>query len=377
MARTFLTRACAGFFLLAGIVGNTAAAGADTVAPVRAAPTRPNAPVAAARTAPRGLWPFTEIRGTDYVDARDLAARFGLKAAWTKPEVTLTLSDKTGVRFTFEAHQRDFYFDGLRIFLGRPALADQGVLWLSKLDVIKLVAPLFDPAEHAPALPVAPRLIVLDPGHGGIDPGNQNRTVGVNEKTFTLDVALRLKKILEAQGYRVVLTREKDVELSKNKKADLQLRDELANRLKADLFLSIHFNAVERDAGRVTGIETYALTPQFMFSAGDDNGDDMTRVAFPGNKLDFANLLLGEQMHRALLAGLKTPDRGYKRARFAVLRMLDCPGVLVESAYLSNDAEARRVATPEFRQQIAEGLATGIQNYARALAILRAMASAK
>jgi N-acetylmuramoyl-L-alanine amidase len=121
----------------------------------------------------------------------------------------------------------------------------------------------------------------------------------------------------------------------------------------------------------VSGIETYSLAPQSMLSAGADQGDDMTKTAYPGNRLDYANLLLGENLHRAMIAGLKSSDRGYKHARQAVLRMLDCPGALVECGYLSNEAEARRVATPEFRQSIAEALAAGIQNYASALATLR------
>jgi N-acetylmuramoyl-L-alanine amidase len=213
----------------------------------------------------------------------------------------------------------------------------------------------------------APRLIIIDPGHGGNDPGKENKTLGLNEKTFTLDVALRLKKLLEAQGWRVLLTRSDDHELSPSKKTDLQMRDDLANKNKADLFLSIHFNSMERDVERVTGVETYALTPQFMFSSGEEKKGDMTDVAYPGNRLDYANLLLGEQLHRAMVTMLKTPDRGFKRARHAVLRMLDCPGALVECAYLSSNTEARRVATAEFRQQIASALATGLQNYALTL----------
>jgi N-acetylmuramoyl-L-alanine amidase len=149
------------------------------------------------------------------------------------------------------------------------------------------------------------------------------------------------------------------------------MRNITANRAKADLFLSIHFNAAPES---ITGVETYSLAPQFMNSAGDDQGDDMTKAAFPGNRFDYANLLFGENLHRAMIAGLKVPDRGYKHARQAVLRMLDCPGVLVECGYLSNDAEARRIATPEFRQQIAEALADGVTDYAVALAALRAVA---
>ena len=158
------------------------------------------------------------------------------------------------------------------------------------------------------------------------------------------------------------------LELSKDKKTDLLMRDEFAVRNKADLFLSIHFNSAPES---IAGVETYSLAPQFMHSAGDDTGDDMTKAAFPGNRFDYANLLFGGQLHRAMISGLKTPDRGYKHARHAVLRLLDCPGALVECAYLSNNAEARRVATPEYRQQLAEALATGVQNYATALAALR------
>ena len=331
-------------------------------APVRAAPTRPEAPK---------LWPVTSLHGADYIDVRDIARRFGLKTVWTQPEVALALEDKSGRRFLFEAKQRDFYFDGLRVFLGEPVLRDHDSLWLSKIDVIKIVAPLFHPGEHAALLPATvPRLIVLDPGHGGIDPGNENKLVGVNEKTFTLDVAVRLKKLLEAQGWRVLLTRSDDHELSRVKTADLQMRDDLANRNKADLFLSIHFNAVSEKAERVTGVETYTLAPQFVVSTSEDKKDKMTDVPYPGNRFDNANLLFGEQLQRGLISVLKAPDRGYKRARFGMLRMLDCPGALVECAYLSNNAEARRVATPEYRQKIAQALATGLQNYSATLEAL-------
>ena len=333
-------------------------------APVKTEPPLPAAPVRAAptRPPPAVLWATTKLRNLDYVSARDVAKQFGFKLAWSKPDLAMTLSDARGVRFTFENNQKDFYFDGLRIFLGTPAVRHKDSLWISLLDVIKIVAPLARPADHVAQLPVAaPRTIVLDPG-------TQNLKLGVNEKTFTLDVAGRLRKILETSGWRVLLVRDRDTELSKDKKADLLMRDEFANHNHADLYLSIHFNSA---GPAVAGVETYALAPQFMLSAGDETGDDMTNAAYPSNRLDTANLVFGEQLHRAMIGGLKTPDRGYKHARKAVLRMLDCPGALVECGYLSNDTEARRIATPEFRQQIAESLAAGVQNYSAALAALR------
>jgi hypothetical protein len=78
-------------------------------APVRVAPTRP---------AESKLWPVTSLHGADYIDVREIARRFGLKAVWTKSDLVMALEDKSGRRLLFEAKQRDFYFDGLRIFLG-------------------------------------------------------------------------------------------------------------------------------------------------------------------------------------------------------------------------------------------------------------------
>jgi N-acetylmuramoyl-L-alanine amidase len=331
---------------------------ATTPVPVRAAPTRPVK-----------LWSFVRLRGVDYVSLRDVAERFGLKLTWKKAAVTQALSDARGVRFNFESNQRDFFFDGSRIFLGAPVLFEKDALWVSKLDLIKIVAPLIRPSEHAAYLPASrPKLIVIDPGHGGIDPGTENRKLGVNEKTFSLDVALRLKKLLELQGWQVLLTRSDDRELSKVKVIDLQMRADFANKKNADIFLSIHFNAADDS---VSGVEVYSLPAQFMLSSGSEQKDEWTNQLFPNNRFDYANLLLGDELHRGLLGSLKSPDRGYKRARWGVLRPVECPAALVECAYLSNPAEARRVMAPEFRQKIAEGLLAGLQNYAADLATLR------
>jgi N-acetylmuramoyl-L-alanine amidase len=343
---------------------------ASPAKPETAAPAKPG-PVRAAPTRPDQVWPFTKFRGLDYVAVRDIAKRYGLKAAWTKPGVLLALSDSRGVRFTFERDQRDFYLDGARIFLGELTYLAGDDLWVPKLDVIKTIAPLFAPADHASFLPEAPKLIVIDPGHGGTDPGKQNLRLKLDEKDMTLDVALRLRKLLEVSGYKVVLTRSTDTRFSNSPAVDLPMRAEVANKAGADLFISLHFNAVDRDPERVSGVETYVLTPQFQVSTQPEQDKAMLKEYYPGNRQDTASALLGYNLHRQLVRDLKASDRGYKRYRYAVLRTLKCPGVLVEAAYLSNDAEARRIATPEFRQQIAEAVAEGVDNYAATLAALR------
>ena len=209
---------------------------------------------------------------------------------------------------------------------------------------------------------------MLDAGHGGIDPGTRNLALHLEEKNVTLDVVLRLRKLLERRGYRVILTRSDDTKLAVAQRTDLELRAEVASRAKADLFLSVHFNSA---APTVTGTETYVMTPQFQASSGGGK-DDVVDKAFPGNRQDFANAVLGYQLHRSLLAGLKTADRGYKRGRLLVLNFSECPAALVEPAYLSSPSEGSRLATPEFRQQIAGAIADGIDRYSAVLASMRA-----
>jgi N-acetylmuramoyl-L-alanine amidase len=328
-------------------------------------------PVRTAPTRPVQVWPFTKFRGLDYVSVRDIAKRYGLKAAWTTRNAVMTLADARGVRFTFEKDQNDFHLDGARVFLSELTFQSGDNLWIAKADVIKTIAPLYAPADHAAFLPPPPRLIVLDPGHGGTDPGMQNAKLKLEEKDMTLDVALRLKKLLEVRGYRVVMTRSTDKRFSNSPSIDLPLRAQVANKEKADLFISIHFNAVDRNPERVAGVETYVITPQFQVSTQPEQDKAMLKEQYPGNRQDMANAVLGFSLHRQLVTDLKSSDRGYKRYRYAVLRTLECPGVLVEAAYLSNDVEARRVATPEFRAQIAEALADGVSNYTATLAALR------
>lgn len=108
----------------------------------------PEAPARAAPARPAHLWPFTKIDGVEWVKLDDVAAHYRLKSAWSKPGVEMTLADARGVRFRFEANQRDFYLDGVRVFLGRPVLLHRAGLLITRLDVIKNLSPLLRPEEH-------------------------------------------------------------------------------------------------------------------------------------------------------------------------------------------------------------------------------------
>jgi len=313
------------------------------------------------------LWPFIRLYNTDYVDVRAIAERYGLKTSWVVRDRIMQAADAQGrVRLRFENKSRDFEFDGVRVFLGESTALSEESLYVSKIDVIKTIVPLLVPAEHAGQLPAPPRLIVLDAGHGGIDSGARNLALHLEEKNVTLDVVLRLRKLLERRGYRVVLTRDDDTKLAVAQRPDLEQRAEIGSRVKADLFLSVHFNA---GPATVTGTETYVMTPQFQASSGSGK-EDVVDKASPGNRQDFANAVLGYQLHRGLLDGLKTADRGFRRGRLLVLCFSECPAALVEPAFLSNPTEAHRLETPEFRQQIAEALADGIDGYSAVLAAI-------
>ena len=177
----------------------------------------------------------------------------------------------------------------------------------------------------------------------------------MSEKDLTLDVALRLETILTAQGFEVIQTRREDIYV------DIADRGEQSR--VADLFISIHFNAAGNPDAE--GTETYVLTPAGQRSTGDHSTTSADALPTErGNQTDAWNAILGYQMHDALIGKLGTFDRGLKRARFAVLRLTEVPAVLIEAGFLSNEAEATRLASPTRRGEIAESIANGIVSYA-------------
>jgi N-acetylmuramoyl-L-alanine amidase len=315
--------------------------------------------------------PTQRIMGVDYVGLQAAGDALGLRESSSLLGRDFTLSGPAH-RVDFEVNSRDILVDGLRVFLGDPTVGREGRLYVSKTDFERRLIPFLRPELAGPP-PGHPRLIVIDPGHGGKDPGKQNLRLGIMEKTCTLQVAFRLRKLLEASGYKVIMTRTDDRQLGPDKETDLQRRPEIANLAHADLFISIHFNAIANDT-RTTGSEVYSFVPEFQRSSNswsDRKGDDSLREMSPANRQDAWNALLAHAVHRQLMSDLHTMDRGEKIMHLAVLRPLQCPGILVESAFLSNDAEARRVASPAFQQRIAEAFLAGIDDYARIVDSLR------
>lgn len=318
--------------------------------------------------------PATYLRsgGLEYVDMIDVCGRLGLRFYFTRDAHSMTLrgaGHEAVLTPPGDATHRELFFDGVHVYLGDRVIAQGGRLYITRTDYEKRVLPLFRPDLLWPPLR-RPRIILLDPGHGGPDPGTQNFRYHLREKDLTLDVALRLRPLLQAQGWTVFLTRTRDMQLVPDKIADLVTRAHLAARYHADVFLSIHFDAGPYPSARGSMILTYPPAGQRSSKAWGARSD--AQGPMPGNRLDAWNTVLANAVYHNLPRELRTNDFGERIQDISVLRNNgECPAALVESAYLSNDAEAQRLLKPAFRQQIAEVLAAGLRDYASLLARLQ------
>jgi len=216
--------------------------------------------------------------------------------------------------------------------------------------------------------------VVIDPGHGGHDPGAQSN--GVTEAELVLDVALRLEKLLLEQHVAVVMTRRTDEFIP------LEERTAIANRECADLFLSIHANASQVAAAR--GVETYFLNfttnPAAEAVAARENATStMTMTNLPelvktiamNNKVvesrELATLVQGATIRRLRLQNKTVKDLGVKQAAFVVLIGAQMPSVLAEISFVTNKSEAGLLKQPAYRQRIAQGLMEGLVKYQTSL----------
>jgi N-acetylmuramoyl-L-alanine amidase len=181
-------------------------------------------------------------------------------------------------------------------------------------------------ARRAPKDSDATTTVVIDAGHGGYDrggiPGQR-----VSEKDMTLDVAQRLKKVLAANGYRVVMTRDSDVFVP------LGTRVAIANAYSNAIFVSVHFNSARRSGAG--GIETYFYSRE--------------------------SLPLASAVHYYVAGGAPSSNRNVRRRGYFVLRKTTAPAVLVECGFLTNPTEAALAQTASYRQKLAEEIAAGVR----------------
>lgn len=199
-------------------------------------------------------------------------------------------------------------------------------------------------------------MIVLDPGHGGQDSGAMCGSL--MEKDLTLDVALRAKSLLRASGYTAILTRDRDRYLS------LAERAAVGNKLDDSLFVSIHFN--DGKGATASGVETYyalrrpaarsGLLAWLPFWPRDDSGRLVTR-----------SQSLADFIQSALVERTRAINRGIKSEQYYVIANVRHPAALVEGGFITNSQEVTKLASEQYRQQIANAIRDGVERYHHAV----------
>ena len=283
----------------------------------------------------------------DRESIRELAARYRFSVpSKTGDPMILTRKDGT---LTFGANSRKCLYNGVLVWLNAPTMKQDDGSWaVAAVDIEATLDAILEPKASVRA---APPVVVIDPGHGGDDTGAKYAAKDLVEKQLVLHIAKRVCRALLDAGVKAQLTRKRDRTLS------LAARTRAAKNANADLFVSIHMNSAGND--QAEGLETYVLPAAgYAATAGGANAP-----ASPGNGHDRASMTLAYFVHKELLAGLKSPDRGIRRARFSVLRRAPCPAILIECGFLSHAEEGKKFATSEHRNRAADSIVRGIQAY--------------
>jgi len=288
-----------------------------------------------------GEWQVIKVNGHDYLTVDNISKFYGL-AAEVVPSGAKIQSATADHPLEFVGGSREAMINGARSWLCFPVTEQNGKFLVSRTDVAKTIEPLVRP-HRVPNVGKV-QTVVLDPGHGGYDKGQVSR-YGC-EKDFALDVARKLRPILQAKGMRVIMTREGDYFVP------LEVRAQIANRARDAIFVSIHFNATNDDPN-ATGFEIFSFTPRGAPSTSDGNVTASSLNMQPGTSMDAQSLALSACIYHSVLGHIPEYDRGIKRARFAVLRLTKVPAVLIEGGFLTERGESKLIASKDWRGKLA------------------------
>jgi N-acetylmuramoyl-L-alanine amidase len=293
------------------------------------------------------------FNGQSYVPIADWARANGLRCFWLKRGDEIMATNRT-TRLVFDKYSRMAEVNGINVALSFPVALDHGTLLIAQMDLNTAIRPLLFLPRFAD--PKRITTICLDPGHGGKDTGNH--TFWHSEKTYTLALALEMRDQLQRAGFNVILTRSQDTYV------ELPDRPALANRRGADLFVSLHFNATPTGKDDVEGPQTYCITPVGA-SSTDAQGEGANYGPTTANRVEQKSLLLAYQMQKSLVQSLRVPDRGVRRARYAVLRDATMPAILIEGGYMTHPVERKKIYDAVYRRQMALAMVKGILAYQR------------
>jgi N-acetylmuramoyl-L-alanine amidase len=309
-------------------------------------------PAAKPSPTPNQDWQVIKVGPRDYLSADNIAKFYGLIGNVDATGKTVVLNNgRNQLQLTLDS--REAIVNGIRNWLSFPVIAQDNKFLVSRIDLAKTIEPQLRP--HLIQRSGKVQTVVLDAGHGGFDKGAAS-TFG-NEKTYALDVARQLRPMLQAKGFKVVMTRETDVFIP------LEVRARIANATKDSIFVSIHFNATGSNP-HATGFEIFSLTPRGAPSTNDESLALHFVNMQTGSPVEAQSFELSTAVFHSMLGHfLEEFDRGIKRARFAVLRHTKIPSILVEGGFLSETGDSKRVADPAWRKELADSICVGIENY--------------
>lgn len=374
----FAARACAAANAAPSPAHTTRSRPAKSGAP---APTTPTAATRTAKTKPgearsaaanrsskpeRAGWKVIESRGRAYIDLADVARFFGFanykrdgsKILLSRKEHILDGRKLTAVEWRAQVGSKLVSLNTLRLYLSYPVVSGSGgKVLLSAFDLVHVIDPILRPDQQRE--PSQVKVVVIDPARGGEEEGVSTRFG--KEKDVTLDVARRVKAILERNGYRAFLTREADTQLA----VDERLM--LANSMREEaVFVSLHCSY---GSDHERGIETFTLAPSGTPTTSGDEGRAPDQKFYPGNINDRESMALATALQGPLVNQLKATDLGIRRARFDELKGISMPGVVSSIGRLAHSEEGRKLGTdPAYRQRVAEALFHGLHRYARVMA---------
>ncbi|MFH1199313.1 MAG: N-acetylmuramoyl-L-alanine amidase [Candidatus Omnitrophota bacterium] len=332
----------------------------------------------------RDALPIYALHGTSYMPLKSFCDLRGI--SWEYDTFART------VNIAKDEHKIDLMVgnslvlvDGNPVHLKYPIDFYQGVVvvpvkFKEQLDTIFLGTPATQQKTHLVLQGI--RKIVVDAGHGGDDPGAIGRT-GLREKDVNLDIAKRLTKLLKAEGAQVMMTRSSDNFIS------LQGRVDTANKFGADIFLSIHSNA--NRVKSLNGFEVYYVAPSVddpkrAIVAAREANLDFDRSCFDRPTVELKAILwdmiysssrqesisLARSICRTMDRNTDTRILGVKGARYFVLKGTRMPAILIEVGFLSNINEEKMLKNSYYRQQLAEGILDGVNNYSQNLSLVEA-----
>src|SRR5881296_2440965 len=301
-------------------------------------------------------WEIIKVSGHDYLSVDNISRFYGLPAGVAAAADKSQL-DAVKNPLEFVSGSREAMINGARSWLCFPLVEYDGKYLVSRTDVAKTIEPLVRP-HRVPSVGKV-QTVVLDPGHGGYDKGQVSR-YGY-EKDFALDVARKLRPLLQSKGLRVIMTREGDYFVP------LEVRAQIANAARNSVFVSIHFNA-SGDDPNATGFEIFSFTPRGAPSTSDNAVRSASFSKQPGSEVDAQSMALSACIYHSLLGHVPEYDRGIKRARFAVLRLTKVPAVLIEGGFLTERGESKLISNKDWRAKLAGSIGIGIENY-RALPV--------